>query len=164
MSLRERLLDRPRPSGEVPLRVDDDTEAREDLERARRVLFMLQIEGGADKAFQRARTALTRAEKKLRSCFEFVTVRALDPGDFEALVTVHPPRPDTKDKLWNLDTFPKACFLACVEGDMTPQEWEHLWETGLSNAEQIELGNAAIRVNIRTPDESLPKGWAQIEG
>lgn len=165
MSLRERLLGRPRPFGDVPLRVDDDTEAREEAERARRVLFMLQVEGGADEAaLRRARTALTKAEKKLRACYEFVRVRALIADDFEALVAAHKPRPGTDDKMWNLDTFPRACFLSCVESDMSEEEWEQQWATGLSNAERIELGNAAARVNIRTPDESLPKGWAQIEG
>lgn len=163
MSLRERLLNRPRLSGEVPLRVADDTAARDELARARSVLFMLQVEGGAEDAIRRARSAVARADKKLRACYEFVTVRALAGPDYEALQAAHPPRPDTADQVWNLDTFPRAAFLACVESDLSPAEWEALWETGLSNAERIELGNAAIRVNVRVPDGSLPKGWAQIE-
>jgi hypothetical protein len=164
VSLRERLLNRPRPSGEFPVRVDDDTAARDQLERARRLLTMLLLQGGAeDSVVEQARADVQEAEETLRACFEFVTLRALPALDFEALVTAHPPRPDTKDKLWNLDTFPRACFLAGVEGDLTAQEWESLWETGMSNAEQVEAGNAAIRVNIRTPDESLPKGWERTE-
>ncbi|MGR6922548.1 hypothetical protein ACU635_50555 [[Actinomadura] parvosata] len=163
-SLRERLLNRPRPSGEVPLRITDDTAAREDVERERRLLAMLQLQGGVEEAvLRRARAAVAKAEKKLRACYEFITVRALVPEDFEALVALHPPRPDTKDQMWNRDTFPKAAFFACVESDMSAEEWEQTWASGLSSAERIELGNAAIRVNIRTPDESLPKGWALTE-
>jgi hypothetical protein len=164
VSLRERLLNRPRPSGEFPLRVEDDTAARDELERARRLLTLLLVQGGAEEAaLEQARADVREAEGKLRACFAFVTLRALPAADFEALVAAHKPRPETKDQMFNLDTFPRACFLACVEGDLTPQEWEHLWETGMSNAEQVEAGNAAIRVNIRTPDESLPKGWARTE-
>ncbi|NUP24008.1 MAG: hypothetical protein HOZ81_49735 [Streptomyces sp.] len=165
MSLRERLLNRPRPSGEVPLRIDDDTDAREEVEQARRLLAMLQLQGSVEEAaLRRARTAVTKAEKRLRGCYEFITLRALPADDFEALVAAHKPRPDTTDQMWNLDTFPKACFFACVESEMAAEEWERLWSAGLSNAERVELGNAAIRVNIRTPDESLPKGWALTEG
>jgi hypothetical protein len=164
VSLRERLLNRPRPSGQFPLRVDDDTAARDELERARRLLTMLLLQGGAaEPALQQARADVKAAEDKLQACFEFVTLRALLAADFEALVAAHPPRPDTRDDMYNLDTFPKACFLACVEGELSQEEWERLWEIGLSNAEQIVAGNAAIRVNIRTPDESLPKGWERTE-
>ncbi|AQZ67640.1 unnamed protein product [[Actinomadura] parvosata subsp. kistnae] len=164
MSLRDRLLNRPRPTGSFPLRVDDDTAARDELERARRLHTMLLLQGGVDEsALEQARTDVREAEERLRDCFEFVTLRAVSAADFEALVTAHPPRPDTKDEMYNLDTFPKACFLACVEGELSQEEWERLWDTGLSNAEQIAAGNAAIRVNIRTPDESLPKGWERTE-
>lgn len=165
MSLRERLLNRPRPSGRYPLRIDDDSDAREEVERARRVLTMLLMQGGAEEAaLRRARTAVKKAEQKLSSCYEFVTLRALPPDEFEALVAAHKPRPETDDRMWNDETFPKACLLACVEtADISQEEWEQLWATGLSNAERIELSNAAIRVNVRVPDSSLPKGWAQIE-
>lgn len=166
MSQRERLLNRPRPSGTYPLRVDDDTEAREEVEQARTVLNTLEIHGDAadQAAVRKAKEALKKAKAKLKDCYEFVTLRALPADDFEALVSAHKPRPETDDRLWNNETFPKACLLACAQSDLSEEDWELIWTTVLSNAERIELSNAAIRVNVRVPDASLPKGWAQIEG
>lgn len=163
--LRERLLNRARPSGACPVRVEDDTDAREEAEQARILLNLLQMRGDAadQAAVRKARARLKKAEQALRGCYEFVTLRALPPDDFEALVADHKPRPETDDRMWNGATFPKACFLACVESDLSAEDWQHVWTTVLSNAERIELSNAAIRVNIRVPDSSLPKGWAQIE-
>lgn len=165
MSLRERLLSRPRPSGSYPLRIDDDTEARKDVEQAQALLRIMEIQGGAadQGAVRKARSALKKAESRLQACYEFVTLRALPPDDFEALVGAHKPREATTDQLWNNETFPNACLLACAESDLSEQDWELVWTKVLSNAERIELSNAAIRVNVRVPDSSLPKGWAQIE-
>lgn len=166
MTLRERLLNRPRPSGTCPVRLDDDTEARKDVEQARILLNILEMQGDAadGTATRKARNRLKKAEEDLRACYELVTLRALAADDWEALVDAHKPRPGTDDRLWNGETFPKAAFLACVESDLTEQEWEHVWTAVLSSAERIELSNAAIRVNVRVPDSSLPKGWALMEG
>ncbi|MFG3439938.1 hypothetical protein ACGF0J_22045 [Nonomuraea sp. NPDC047897] len=166
MSLRERLLNRPRPSDTYPLRIEDDTEPRREVEQAQTLLRILGIPGDAadQAAVRKAQAALKKAEAKLKACYEFVTLRALPADDFEALVGAHKPRPETDDRLWNNETFPKACLLACVESDLSEEDWELIWTTVLSNAERIELSNAAIRVNVRVPDSSLPKGWAQIEG
>ena len=147
------------------MRIDDDTEAREEVEQSRMLLNLLQAHGAtADQAaIQKARAQLKESEATVRGCYEFVTLRALPADDWEALVNAHKPRPDTDDRIWNGKTFPKAVFLACVESDLSAEDWEHVWTTVLSDAERIELSNAAVRVNVRTPDSSLPKGWAQIE-
>ncbi|MEO3875525.1 hypothetical protein ABGB18_42660 [Nonomuraea sp. B12E4] len=165
-SLRERLLNRPRPSGTCPVRIDDDTEARKEAGQASILLNLLDAQGeSADQAaVRKAKARLKKAEAALKACYEFVTLRALPPDDFEALVDAHKPRPGTDDQQWDNETFPKAVFVACVESDLSADDWEHIWTSVLSNAERIELSNAAIRVNIRVPDSSLPKGWAQIEG
>lgn len=166
MSLRERLLNRPRPSGTCPVRVDDDTEARKEVDQALMLLNLLLAQGDmADQAaVRKARARLKKAEEAVRGCYEFVTVRALAADDWEALVDAHKPRPDTDDRVWDGKTFPKAAFFACVESDLSEEDWEHVWTGVLSDAERIELSNAAIRVNVRVPDSSLPKGWTQIEG
>lgn len=166
MSQRELLLARPRPFDEFPIRIVDDTEARKEVEQARTLLHILQIQGDAAdaSAVRKARAALKRAEANLKACYTFITLRAMEPDEFEALIGKHKPREGTDDKVWNVDTFPKACLLACVESDMSEQDWERFWKTGLSNAERADFCNAAIRVNARTPDSSLPKGWTQIEG
>lgn len=147
------------------MRIDDDTEARKEVEQARVLLniFLAQGQDADQAALRKARARLTKAEAAVRACYEFVTLRALAADDWEALVDSHKPRPDTDDRIWNGETFPRAAFLACVESDLTAEEWEHVWTTVLSNAERIELSNAAVRVNVRTPDSSLPKDWARIE-
>jgi hypothetical protein len=165
MTKKDRLLSRPRLSAEHPIRIDDDTEARREVERARTLLQILQIQGDAadEAALRKAKTDLKRAEKRLRDCYEFIPLRALPADEFEALMAAHPPRPDTDDRLFNTVTFPKACLLASDESGRSAEDWEHIFKNVLSGPERTELCNAAIRVNARTPDESLPKGWAQIE-
>lgn len=163
MSLRERLLQRPRPSDVYPLRIDDDTAARAGLERAQALLRLLQFQGEAaeESAVRAAETAVAAAEQRLAACYEQVVLRAMRPDDFDALITLHPPREGTGDRVWNLETFPRACLMECVESDLTPAEWDQVWKDVLSHAERIELCNAAIAVNARPPDSALPKGWTR---
>lgn len=165
MSEGDRLRNRKRLFAEHPIRVDDDTEARREVERASSLLQILLFQGdAADQAVVRkARAELKRAEKKLRACYEFVPLRAMEADAFEVLRGEHKPRPDTGDKLFNIDTFPRACLLATDESGRSEADWEHIFKHVLSGPEADELCNTAIRVNARTPDESLPKGWAQIE-
>ncbi|MCW2767777.1 MAG: hypothetical protein JWO11_3736 [Nocardioides sp.] len=165
MSLRDRLLNRPRPFDTYPLRVDDDTEARKGVEQAWTLLRLLQYQGEAadESAVRSAKQDLEQAESVLAACYEPVTLRAMRPGDFETLIGRHKPREGTKDQAWNLDTFPRACLMECVESDLTPQEWDQVWADVLNHGEQGELCNAAIRVNVRAPDSTLPKGWTQTQ-
>lgn len=163
MSLRERLLARPRPFDTYPLRIDDDTEPRTALERARTLLRVLQFQGEAadEGAVRAAKADLGRAEAAIAACYEPVILRAMPPDDFEALIALHKPRAGTEDTSWNSDTFPQACFRECVESDLTDAEWDRVWKEVLSHGERNELCIAAIRANVRTPDSTLPKGWTQ---
>ncbi|MFC3986786.1 hypothetical protein [Streptosporangium jomthongense] len=165
MSLRERLLARPRPFDTYSLRIDDDTEPRKALEAARTTLRVLQFQGEAadESAVRAAKAALAEAEASLAACYEPVVLRAMRPDDFEALIGKHKPREGTEDRTWNLDTFPEACFRECVESDLTPAEWDQVWAEVLSAGERGELCTAAIRVNVRVPDTTLPKGWTQTQ-
>lgn len=160
----DRLLARPRLSGEHPIRIEDDTEARRDVEQARTLLQIMQIQGGAtdEAAVGKAKADLKEAQRRLRACYEWIPLRALEVDDFEKLVGKHKPRPGTSDEIFNNETLPKACLLACDESGRSEADWEHIFTHVLNGPEQLELCNAAIRVNARTPDESLPKGWAQI--
>lgn len=164
MSLRERLLGRPRPMATYPLRIDDDTEARKSVEQARTLLRILQMQGetAEETAVRKATKDLAKAEAALAACYEKVTLRAMPPEDFEALIGEHKPREGSEDQVWNLDTFPRACLLACVDSDLTEAEWQQVMKEVLSQAELGELANAAIRVNVRVPDSTLPKDWTQI--
>lgn len=165
MSLRDRLLNRPRPFDTYPLRIDDDTEARKDLERARTLLRLLQFQGeSANEEAVRSVTAdLAKAEAEMAACYEQVVLRAMRPGDFEKLIGKHKPREGTEDRTWNLSTFPRACLMGCVESDLTLEDWDQVWEEVLSDGEQGELCTAAIKVNVRVPDSTLPKGWTQTQ-
>ncbi|WP_405149430.1 hypothetical protein OG589_14500 [Sphaerisporangium sp. NBC_01403] len=166
MSLRERLLNRPRPMAAYPLRVDDDTQARKDMEQARTLLRLLQLQGESadESAVKAAKADLAKAEAALAACYEPVTLRAMPPDDFEALIALHKPREGTEETSWNLDTFPQACLMACVESDLTEAEWGQVWKEVLSQGERGELCTAAIRVNVRVPESTLPKDWTQILG
>lgn len=165
MTKDDRLLTRPRLSGEHPIRIDDDTEARREVESAQRLLHILQIQGDAadPAALRKAKADLNRAKKKLRACYEFIPLRAMEADAFEELKGRHKPRPDTADRVYNVDTFPKACLLATEESGRSEADWEYIFKHVLSGPEATELCNAAIRVNARTPDESLPKDWTSIE-
>lgn len=160
----DRLLNRPRLGAEHPIRIVDDTEARQEVEQAQFALALLQTQSEVDAgALKKAKATLTRARKQLRACYEWVPLRAMEADEFELLKGRHKPRPDTDDRLYNVDTFPKACLLATDESGRSEADWEHIFKVVLSGPEKTDLCNAAIRVNARTPDESLPKGWAQIE-
>lgn len=176
MNLRDKLLARERPTTTVPLRVADDTDARRDLEDAERALE--EAEHGATsrtgQAVRKARQARDTAQQAVDDCYASITVRAMPPADFEALVAAHPPVepaegdepvPDEDRDAWNPDTFPRPCFLASVvlEDGMTVEDWETFLDQNVSDAERVMLYNAAQLINVRTVDQiQVPKGWTQI--
>lgn len=158
--LRDRLLGRSRPSLVYELPIGDVAAARlavaraEDAVRAARY----RADENAEQALAEARAALTQAEADLDACYEKVTLTALPPADFEALVALHPPREDTSDEAWNPETFPRACFLACAPHEVSEAEWEQVLAENLSLAERGELYSVAIAVNVRLVSPALPKG------
>jgi hypothetical protein len=163
VSQRERLLSRKRPSDVYTLQVDDDTEPRKKLGEARAMLRLLQAQGeeAEETAVRAARETLAEAEAEVAACYEDIVLRALKPRDFEKLIGKHKPRPDTDDVTWDQETFPGACFLACAESDMGEADWERFLVDNVSDAEQADLYAASVRVNVRLPEPSLPKGWTQ---
>lgn len=165
MSLRDRLRGRGRQFDTYALRIDDDAEARKELERARTLLRILQFQGDTadESAVRSAQQDLAKAEAAIAACYEQVVLRAMRPKDLEKLKGEHKPREGTEDRLWNLETFPRACLMKTVESDMTEADWEDVWEEVLSDGERVALTNAAIRVNVRAPDSTLPKGWTQTQ-
>lgn len=167
-SIRDRLKGRKRPSMQVPIAVDDvEAATRESLlaEDAWRTCHLQPDGPERAKAIKAARRELDAAIEKLNACYVKVTVRAMPPEEFEALVAAHPPR-DAKDigkdedpdVAWNGKTLPRAAFLACVDGDMSRSEWEEFLDGQCSRAERDQLYTAALTVNMRTPSESVPKG------
>lgn len=160
--LRDRLLARPRAWASYPVRIDDDTAARAAVEQARQTLALIQMQSQLTEdgeAVAAAQQAVATAEELLRGCYEQVVLRALPPKRWEDLVGKHPLRPGSTDEVWNTETFPRAAFVACVEGDLTSAEWDQVLDEVLSQAERVRLCNAAIAVNVRVPDQTLPKDW-----
>lgn len=159
-SLRDRLRARPRPTLPYELPVGDVAAARQAVARAEDALRAARFrsDDGAEQAVAAAREALTGAEAALKACYETVTLTALPPADFEALVALHPPREGTSDEAWNVDSFPRACFLACAPVDLSEAEWESVLAENLSIAERAELYSVAIAVNVRVVTGALPKG------
>lgn len=164
MSLRERLRARQSPSTTVVLagdRVAYETAERE-LAAAERALVAEQARGSYDLVAERA--AVEVAQSRLDEMpVERVTLRALPPSDWEALVEAHPPPKEKLDAgaAWNVSTFRSALLAACVvvpDGE-EPPDWEELTREGhLTAAELNMLFDAAIGVNARAPQVSTGKG------
>lgn len=157
---RERLLARRLPSTVYQLAVEDDTEAVAELGAAKDALDTAKFrsDDDAEQAVVDAEKRLAKARRAVEACYEPVTLTALPPAEFEALIAKpeHTAR-DGKTEQWNAETFPKACFLACVEvGDLTANEWEAFVDGSLSKAERDALFLAAVGVNARWPSGSIP--------
>jgi hypothetical protein len=156
--LRERLLSRERPTLRIPIAVEDVTTPSREValaEDAWRTSF-LGVGDRQEERSARARKVLDAAVARLDSCYEHVTVRALEPEEFEALVDEHPAREDV-DEAWNDETFPWALFYACADDDLSAQEWEEFLKKRCSQAERDVLLLAAQQVNVRAPSLAVPK-------
>lgn len=157
---RERLLARRRPTTVYQLAVEDPDAAVAELAAAKEALDRAQFraDDGAGQAVTDAETRLAAARGAVEGCYEPVTLTALAPKEFEALLAKpeYAPR-DGKDERWNNDTFPRACFLACVDtSDLTAEEWEAFVENNVAQGERVALFLAAIDVNARWPSGSIP--------
>lgn len=145
MSLRDRLAARQRPTVTFLLRIDEDGAALAELAAAQAV--------GAPER-------VAAAEAAVEACYERLTINALPPADLEALVEAHPPSEAERDKkIFNMPTFLPALLAACVDSDITEDEWATLTTKGpLTQGETTALFQAAWEINYRSPDPGLPKG------
>ena len=156
---RERLLARKRPTVDYQLAVEDDADAVAEMAAAKDALAAagFRTDEGAAVAVAEAEARLAKARKAVEACYEPVTLTALPPVEFEALVAKPENAPrDGKDEKWNADTFPRACFLACAPGDLTSQEWEEFVDSSLSQGEREALFLTAIGLNARWPSGAVP--------
>lgn len=166
-TLRERLLGRQRPTAEINLAIEDTTPLAREValaEEAWRSTHLMMFGDDRDKSIKQAKRDLDRAISKLDGAYAKVTVRAMPPEEFEALVAAHPPRADKelpdedKGEVWNSATFPRALFLACADGELSRNEWEKFLDDQCSQAERDQLYLAAQVVNTRAPGYAVPKG------
>lgn len=159
-SRRERLLARRRPSTVYHLAVEDDVPAVAELNAAKDELdtAKFRTDDGADEAVAGAEERLAAAREAVDACYEPVTLTALPPAEFEALIA----KPEYaaregKNERWNGETFPRACFLECVDtADLSADEWAGFVDSNLSAGEKESLFLAAIGVNARWPSGAVP--------
>lgn len=163
-SLRERLAAKQRGTARYRLAVEDPWPAERRLTDAENTLAAARMlhpdEPGHEKVLA-AEQAVGEAKAERDGCYEWITLRAMPAGDFEALIGLHPPTPEQKEKnpdaQWNEATLAAPLLAACIEGDMTESDWkEFLAKT--SEGEHSSLLLSAIGVNLRIPDPNLPKG------
>jgi hypothetical protein len=155
---RERLLARKRPTVDYQLAVEDDTDAVAELVAAKDALATARFRAdeGAKQAAADAEARLAEARSAVEACYEPVTLTALVPAAFEALIAQHAAR-DGHDEKWNGETFPRACFLACVEnGDMSADDWDAFIAENLGQGEREALFLTAIGLNARWPSGAVP--------
>jgi hypothetical protein len=157
LGLRERLQGKKRPTLAYPVRIDDTSAAMQAVADAQGEL-LVSLGTEREKA---AREALAAAREALKGCFEEIVLTAMAPGDFEALVDAHPPREGTDDEAWNVDALPRAAFLLCAPDVFDAAGWEGWLAEKCSEAEQVDLFNAAVAVNVRTVSATLPKDWME---
>jgi hypothetical protein len=157
---RERLLARKRPTFDYQLAVVEDADAVAELSAAKEAFDTAEYRAdeGAEQAVTEAEARLEKARKAVEACYEPVTLTAMPPTDFEALLA----KPeyaarDGKDERWNADTFPRAVFLTCVEDEaLTAEEWVAFTDGSLSQGERESLFMAAVALNARWPSGAVP--------
>ncbi len=154
MGLRDRLRERARPTTTFPLRIEDDAAAQAELAEA--------IAAGEDTAV---------AQAKVDGCYEILKVTALPPADLEALIAAHAPTAEQRaeaerqkaDPQWNAVTFLPALFAACIEGDVTEEDWaEYSTKGPMTSGEVRDLFDTVMAVNYRTMDPYVGKGSPPI--
>ncbi|MGH8010250.1 MAG: hypothetical protein ACREQ3_24920 [Candidatus Binatia bacterium] len=148
-SLRDRLGRRARPQVTYSLRVEDTTAAQAAVAAAQ--------ESGDDNLIQAAQTTLS-------GCYEILVITALPPQEVEELLGRHPPADPAKKNDWpfNEATFVPALLAACIDSDVTEEDWvEYTTKGPMSRGEVMALFDAVWSVNYRAQDPSVPLGSTQ---
>jgi hypothetical protein len=166
MGLGDRLRARTPPTETVRLPHDPAqyAHAERDLEAARWALEDARARGYTDLSALRERVDTAAAQLEACDC-EVVTLRALSPAEWEALVDLHPATEgqDKAGAMWHTATFRPALLAACVvaaEGEepLSEADWDVLVKDGsLAPGELNTLFNAAVNINLRVPPSAVGK-------
>lgn len=167
MGLADRLRARNLPTETVALPLDPQayTRAERELLAATVSLDEARADGVADLTALQARVDAAQAELDGCEC-EMITLRALPPVEWEALLDLHPPTEEQRalGALWNIATFRPALLALSVvvaegEAPLSEADWEQMSKAGaLAAGELNALFNAAVGVNFRTPSSAVGKG------
>lgn len=165
MSLREKLRAKPPRTAVHPMVLGDTAEAEAALRAARvaRIVAQSQEKPDAKKRSPKLTAAIAAEEAaaaELGKLAEPVTVHAVPPADWEALVAAHPPG-EGVDAEWDEVTFRPAAVAACVDSDMTEEDWAEFFASDrCSVGERDALWIVVLALNLRAPELSqLPKDW-----
>lgn len=164
MSLRERLAAKQRGSLVYRLAVEDPWPAERRVAEAEAALGSAQYEhpdSPEHEAIVAAREKVAEAKAERDACFEQITMRAIDPDEFEALLALHKPSPEQRDRdpdaEYNPETITAPLLAATVESDLSEADWKGFLGR-CSTGERNSLRLTAIGVNLRVPDPSATKG------
>lgn len=162
MSERERLLGRQLPPTPFRLQIDHTPAAESaaaELEAAREAIRIAQ---SRDQDLQPFATRVLAAEAAFEPHCMVLQVRVIPADLYEDLELAHPATPDQAELgyRWNIGTFAPALLEACVDGDMTVDDWAQLRRVGghVAAGEINSLVNLCLEVNDRSPDPYLGKG------
>lgn len=168
MSLREILRERKLPTQVVSIPADTEAHSRlsREYEDALFALEEARTRGALDFAEFRFRVDTARTALDALAS-EPVTLRALPPAEWEALVELHTPSAEQQaaGARWSVSTFRPALLAASVvpgEGEvpLTEAEWEQVAKDGtLAMGELNTLFNTAVSLNLRGPAISTGKGY-----
>lgn len=164
MGLKDRFAQRQRPQETFPLRMDfgpESVAAEREFEAAAAELASARERGLPDVGALTRRVESARAARE--QFYEFLTVAALPPDEFDDLIAAHPPTDEQRAKdqraVWNHTTLVPALLAASIDSDMTADDWAEVTSKGpVATGEVGALFNAAMRVNDRTPDPTVGKG------
>lgn len=160
MSERARLLGRRLPGAVFALRVDHTAAAdaaAAALESTHHALRLAQARGTA---LDELTARVTAADAAYAPFCLRLLVRAIPADEFEQLELDHPPTPEQAERglPWDVATYVPALLAACVDGDMTEQDWRELRRAGgIAAGESSALFALCLQVNDRSPDAHLGK-------
>jgi hypothetical protein len=162
VSERERLLGRQLPATPFRLQVDHTPAANTaagELDAARRAVQLAKDHGDD---MLSATTRLDAAVDAYEPYCLVLYVRVIPADLYEQIELEHPPSPDqaARGYQWDPATFAPALLEACVDGDMTADDWAEMRRVGgrVATGEINALINLCLAVNDRTPDPYLGKG------
>jgi len=167
MGLGDRLRTRKPLTETVRLPLDPTQygQAERELETATLALEDARSRGVTDLSRLQEDAAAARVQLDACEC-ELVTLRALPPADWEALVGLHPATEEQRARgaTWNTATFRAALLAASTvpgegEAPLTEADWEVLAKDGsLTLGELNTLFNTAVDLNTRAPARAVGNG------
>jgi hypothetical protein len=107
---------------------------------------------------------IVAAQLAVEECYEQVTINPLPSPELEDLRQAHLPTDEQRKRLgpgilFNPDTFVPALLAACVDSDVTEEDWYEYITTGVMTSGEINaLWDVVWGLNYRPPDPTIPKG------